>query len=299
MLKVSHISKSYDDIQAVDDLSFVVREGEIFGLLGVNGAGKTTTFRMIVGLLDKDQGKITLNGKEIDYSLTDQIGFMTEERSLLLKLSVKEQVYYYGTLKGMRKDIIEKELDYWLDRLHITEFKNKKLKELSKGNQQKVQFITSIINRPKLLILDEPFTSLDPFNVSLLVDILNEFSESGTIVIFSSHRMEHVELFCKRLLILVNGKSVLEGDLDEIKKKYRKKNIHIRGDIIENDFLSVEGVDSIQTTSDEVIVTVRDDSYISSVFDIVKKKKNITKFEVEDPSLDEIFVSIVGDVYDK
>ena len=299
MLKVSHISKWYDDIQAVDDLSFEVKEGEIFGLLGVNGAGKTTTFRMIVGLLEKDQGKITLDGKEIDYSLTDKIGFMTEERSLLLKLSVKEQVYYYGTLKGMKKDVIDKELDYWLDRLHISEFKNKRLKELSKGNQQKVQFITSIINRPKLLILDEPFTSLDPFNVSLLVDILNEFSKAGTIVIFSSHRMEHVELFCKRLAILVRGKSVLEGDLKEIKKNYRKKNIHIRGDIIEKDFSSLEGVEKTQTTSDEVIVTIMDESYINSVFDIVKKKKNITKFEVEDPSLDEIFVSIVGDVYDK
>ena len=299
MLKVSHISKNYDDIKAIDDLSFEVNSGEIFGLLGVNGAGKTTTFRMIVGLLEKDQGKITLNGKEIDYSVTDKIGFMTEDRSLLLKLSVKEQIYYYGTLKGMSKKEIEKELNYWLERLHISEFKNKKLKELSKGNQQKVQFITSIINHPKLLILDEPFTSLDPFNVSLLVEILNEFSKEGTIVIFSSHRMEHVELFCDRLLILVEGKKVLEGNLKDIKKNYRKKNIHIRGDILEDDFISVEGVEKVQTTSDEVIVTIVDDSFIDSIFDIIKKKKNITKFEVENPSLDEIFISIVGDVYDK
>ena len=299
MLKVSHISKNYDDIRAIDDLSFEVNSGEIFGLLGVNGAGKTTTFRMIVGLLEKDQGKITLNGKEIDYSVTDKIGFMTEDRSLLLKLSVKEQIYYYGTLKGMSKKEIEKELNYWLERLHISEFKNKKLKELSKGNQQKVQFITSIINHPKLLILDEPFTSLDPFNVSLLVEILNEFSKEGTIVIFSSHRMEHVELFCDRLLILVEGKKVLEGNLKDIKKNYRKKNIHIRGDVLEDDFISVEGVEKVQTTSDEVIVTIVDDSFIDSIFDIIKKKKNITKFEVENPSLDEIFISIVGDVYDK
>ena len=299
MLKVSHISKNYDDIRAIDDLSFEVNSGEIFGLLGVNGAGKTTTFRMIVGLLEKDRGKITLNGKEIDYSVTDKIGFMTEDRSLLLKLSVKEQIYYYGTLKGMSKKEIEKELNYWLERLHISEFKNKKLKELSKGNQQKVQFITSIINHPKLLILDEPFTSLDPFNVSLLVEILNEFSKEGTIVIFSSHRMEHVELFCDRLLILVEGKKVLEGNLKDIKKNYRKKNIHIRGDVLEDDFISVEGVEKVQTTSDEVIVTIADDSFIESIFDIIKKKKNITKFEVENPSLDEIFISIVGDVYDK
>lgn len=299
MLKVSHISKNYDDIKAVDDLSFEVKEGEIFGLLGVNGAGKTTTFRMIVGLLDKDQGTITLNGKPIDYSITDKIGFLTEERSLLLKLTVKEQVYYYGSLKGMNKKTIEERLDYWLKRLHMEEFKNKRLKELSKGNQQKVQFITSIINNPKLLILDEPFTSLDPFNVSLLVDILNEFSKKGMIIIFSSHRMEHVEMFCKRLLILVKGKTVLEGDLKQIKKDFRKKNIHISGDINKEDFKDIEGVDSIHTTPDEVIVTVIDNSSISNVFEIIKEKKNITKFVVEDPSLDEIFVSIVGDVYDK
>lgn len=299
MLKVSHVSKSYDDIKAVDDLSFEVKEGEVYGLLGVNGAGKTTTFRMIVGLLDKDSGKITLDNKPIDYSITDKIGFMTEERSLLLKLSVKEQVYYYGTLKGMKKKEIDKKLDYWLDRLHISEYKNKKLKELSKGNQQKIQFITSIINEPKLLILDEPFTSLDPFNVSLLVDILNELSKKETIVIFSSHRMEHVEMFCKKLLILVKGKCILEGNLKDIKKNYRKKNIHIKGDVLEKDFSSIKGIEKIQTTSDEIIVTISDESFTHCIFDIIKNKNNITKFEVEDPSLDEIFVSIVGDVYDK
>ena len=299
MLKVSHISKSYDDIQAVDDLSFEVKEGEIFGLLGVNGAGKTTTFRMIVGLLDKDNGKITLNGKPIDYSVTDQIGFLTEERSLLLKLTVKEQVYYYGSLKGMKKQAINEALDYWLDRLHMMEFKNKKLKELSKGNQQKVQFITSIINNPKLLILDEPFTSLDPFNVSLLVDILNEFSQKGMIIIFSSHRMEHVEMFCEKLLILVQGKSVLEGSLKDIKKNYRKKNIHICGDVLEEDFSNIKGVESIQTSPDEIVVTIESDLFINNIFNVIKHKKNITKFLVENPTLDEIFVSIVGDVYDK
>ena len=298
MLKVSHVSKSYDDILAVDDLSFQVREGEIFGLLGVNGAGKTTTFRMIVGLLDKDQGNITLNGKNIDYSITDRIGFLTGERSLLLKLTVKEQVYYYGSLKGMNKTTIEDKLNYWLDRLNMTEFKNKKLKELSKGNQQKVQFITSIINDPKLLILDEPFTSLDPFNVSLLVQILNELSKKGTIVIFSSHRMEHVEMFCERLLILVKGKTVLEGKLQEIKKNYRKKNIHIIADIEEKCFFDLTGIEKVQKTPEEMIITVSDESVISKVFDVIRECKNVTKFLVEDPSLNEIFVSIVGDVYE-
>ena len=299
MLKVSHISKWYDDIKAVDDLSFEVSEKEIFGLLGVNGAGKTTTFRMIVGLLDQDEGTITLNNKPIDYTITDKIGFLTEEKSLLVKLTVKEQIHYYATLKGMDKKTIDKQLDYWLNRLHISEFKNKKLKELSKGNQQKIQFITAIINNPKLLILDEPFTSLDPFNVSLLVEILKELSSKGTIVIFSSHRMEHVEMFCDRLLILVEGKTILSGSLKEIKENYRKKNIHINANIKIDELKDIKGVENASKTKEDIVVQISDSSYIDNVFNVIKKSTNVTKFVVEDPTLNEIFVSIVGDVYDK
>ncbi len=297
MLKVSHISKWYEDIKAVDDLSFQVKSGEIFGLLGVNGAGKTTTFRMIIGLLEKDDGEITLNGKNIDYSITDKIGFLTEEKSLLVKLSVWEQVYYYASLKGMTKKDINKKLDYWLERLHISEYKYKKLKELSKGNQQKIQFITAIIHEPKLLILDEPFTSLDPFNVSLLVKILNELKNKGCIIIFSSHRMEHVEMFCDKLLILVEGKSIIEGSLKKIKEDYRKKNIHIIGDNIINYLCDIDNI-SIKEQSNEVIVSIPDSSYIKIVFDRIKNCPNLIKFEVEDPTLSEIFVSLVGDVYE-
>ncbi len=196
MLKLENVTKYYDTFKAVDNLSFTVDEGEIFGLLGVNGAGKTTTFRMIIGLLESSEGKITLNGKKIDYNITDSIGFLTEERSLLTKLTVKEQVIFYGVLKGMDEKTILKRLDYWLERFHIKEYKEKKIKELSKGNQQKIQFITSIINEPKLLILDEPFSGLDPINVELFMDVIRELKQKKTSIIFSSHRMEHVELFC-------------------------------------------------------------------------------------------------------
>ena len=165
MLKVENVTKYYGDNLAVDNLSFEVADGEIFGLLGVNGAGKTTTFRMILGLLDKNNGTITLDGKKIDYSMTDNIGFLTEERSLLLKLTVKEQAIYYGVLKGMKESEILKKLDYYLDLFGISEYKDRKIKELSKGNQQKIQFICAILNDPKLLILDEPFSGLDPLNV--------------------------------------------------------------------------------------------------------------------------------------
>ena len=177
MLKVENVSKYYDDFKAVDNLSFEVKEGEIFGLLGANGAGKTTTFRMIMNLLEPTSGKITLNGKKIDYNVTDEIGFLTEERSLLLKLTVKELMIYYGTLKSMKKDEIISELKKWLKRFKIEEYENKMIKELSKGNKQKIQFISSIIHKPKLLILDEPFSGLDPINVDMFIDVINELKE--------------------------------------------------------------------------------------------------------------------------
>ena len=154
MLKINHVTKYYGKLKAVDDLSFEVNEGEIFGLLGVNGAGKTTTFRMIMGLLDDYTGEITLNDKKIDYTVTDSIGFLTEERSLLTKLTVKEQCIYYGVLKGLSKEKIISRMKYLLERFEIPDYENKKIKELSKGNQQKIQFITAILNEPKLLILD-------------------------------------------------------------------------------------------------------------------------------------------------
>ena len=218
MLKVEHITKYYGDFRAVNDISFEIHEGEIFGLLGVNGAGKTTTFRMIMGLLDKTEGKITLDDKEIDYSQTDKIGFLTEERSLLLTKTVLEQAIYYGVLKGMTPEEVEKRLDYYLEEFNIVDYKNKKIKELSKGNQQKIQFILSIIHKPKLLILDEPFSGLDPINVEMFKKEILKLKEEKTIIIFSSHMMEHIEYFCDSLIILVNGNNVLSGRLSKIKR---------------------------------------------------------------------------------
>lgn len=298
MLKLENVTKYYDKFKAVDNLSFSVGDGEIFGLLGVNGAGKTTTFRMIIGLLDSTEGKITLDGKKIDYSITDQIGFLTEERSLLTKLTVKEQVIYYGVLKGLEEKTILKRLDYWLDRFHIKEYKEKKIKELSKGNQQKIQFITAIINEPKLLILDEPFSGLDPINVEMFMDVIKDLKKKGTSIIFSSHRMEHVELFCEKLVILVHGKSVLSGSLKEIKKSYRKKNIHVKAEVDLEALRKVKGVVDVTETAEDVIIKIESDDYINDVFNEIKKCSNVTEFRVEDPSLNEIFLDKVGVVYE-
>lgn len=299
MLNVNNVSKYYGNIKAVDDLSFTIEPGEIFGLLGVNGAGKTTTFRMIMGLLEPNSGVITMNGKKIDYKTAEKIGFLTEERSLLTKLTVKEQVVYYGTLKGMTEKDILKKLDYWLDRFGVSEYKERKIKELSKGNQQKIQFITAIIHEPDLLVLDEPFTGLDPINVEMFMKVIREFKDKGKMIIFSSHRMEHVELFCEKLVILKKGKAVLSGKLLEIKKNYRKKIIRIVGDVDIEALKKVKGVIDVVKENLDIVIKLESDEFINNVFDVVKKYPNITKFVVEDASLNEIFLNTVGEAYEK
>lgn len=299
MLKVEKVSKNYGTLKAVDNLSFEVNDGEIFGLLGLNGAGKTTTFRMIMCLIDDYTGSITLDGKKIDYTLTDKIGFLTEERSLLTKMTVIEQVKFYAVLKGMKEEEIEKKLDYWLDRFGVSEYKNKKIKELSKGNQQKIQFICAIIHEPKLLILDEPFSGLDPINVELFKSIILEFKEKGTSIIFSSHRMEHVELFCEKLVVLVKGKSVLSGYLKDIKEEYKKKNVIVCGDIDTKKIESLDGVIEALKEKEEHVIKIKDSSYVPKLFKEISKFNNITKFVVEDASLNEIFIEKVGEAYEK
>ncbi len=294
MLKLENVRKTYGSLVAVDNLSFSVKNGEIFGLLGENGAGKTTTFRMIMGLLEPDKGKITLDGKKIDYKVTDKIGFVTEERSLLTKLTVKEMIEYYGVLKGMDESNIDKKLDYWLEKFEITEYKNKKIKELSKGNQQKIQFISAVINDPKLLILDEPFTGLDPINVGLLKDAVKELQKKGCSIIFSSHQMEYIEDFCEQLIILVHGRAILNGSLDEIKENYAKKNIIIKADDLDIDAIKkIKGVIDVEQKANEVVVHIEDISISKNVFDIVKDKY-VTKYVVADAPLNEIFIHYVG-----
>lgn len=299
MLKVEHVTKYYDNFRAVNDLSFEVKDGEIFGLLGVNGAGKTTTFRMIMGLLDKTEGDITLNGKKIDYSVTDEIGFLTEERSLLPSKTVLEQAVFYGVLKGLTEKEVEKRLDKYLEEFNITDYKNKKIKELSKGNQQKIQFIISIIHEPKLLILDEPFSGLDPINVEMFKKEILRLKKKGTMIIFSSHMMEHIEYFCDSLIILVKGNTVLKGKLAKIKEDFRKKNVKVKADLNEEEIKKVKGVEHIEKNKDEYTIRIEDNSYINTLFKAISKYDNVTKFVVEEPTLNEIFVSKVGEVYEK
>ena len=298
MLKVENITKKYGDNVAVNNLSFTVDEGEIFGLLGENGAGKTTTFRIIMGLLEPNEGKVTLDGKKIDYNETDYIGFVTEERSLLTKLSVQEQIEFYGTLKGLDKKNITERLDYWLERFEITSYKDRKIKELSKGNQQKIQFISAIINEPKLLILDEPFTGLDPINVKLMKEAIYSLKEKGCSIIFSSHQMEYIEDFCEKLILLVKGKSILNGKLADIKESYAKKNILIKGNDIDITAIKkIKGVISVENTRGEYLIKVENKSVAPKVFALVKNSE-ITKYDVVEPTLNEIFIEAVGGIHE-
>ena len=298
MLLVKNITKYYGNNRAVSNLSFTVNDGEIFGLLGENGAGKTTTFRIIMGLIEASSGDVLLDGEKIDYNLTDKIGFVTEERSLLTKLTVIEQLKYYGVLKGLDERVIEKEIDKWLKKFEITSYKNRKIKELSKGNQQKIQFISAIINHPKLLILDEPFTGLDPINVKMMKDAIYDLQKEGCSIIFSSHQMEHIEDFCEKLIILVKGHPVVSGDLRQIKEDFGIKNIMLRGnDLPLEKIKKVNGVISVSNVRGEVEVKIESKEVAPKVFNLVKNS-NITKYDLVEPTLNEIFIAKVGGVHE-
>ena len=294
MLQVKNIVKYYGKNCAVNNLSFEVKDGEIFGLLGENGAGKTTTFRIILGLLDADNGTVLLNGKKIDYSITDKIGYVTEDRSLLTKLTVKEQLIYYGVLKGLTEKEVLDRMDDILKEFEILDYKNRKIKELSKGNKQKIQFISSIINDPILLILDEPFTGLDPINVELFKKYIRKLQKKGCSIIFSSHQMEHIEEFCEKLVILVKGNSIIEGYLNDIKKDYRKHNIFIKGNINVDEIKEIKGVIDVKKIKDEYVVKIEDYDIVEKVFKKISKY-DIVKFLVEEATLNEIFIEKVGE----
>jgi len=298
MLKLDNVSKNYGELVAVDKLSFEVKPGEIFGLLGLNGAGKTTTFRMILNLFKPNEGTIYYNDKPMDYDQSDSVGFLSEERSLLTKMTVRDQVIYYARLKGISEPEIVTSLKYWLERLNVPEYENKKIKELSKGNQQKIQFISAIVHNPKLLILDEPFSGLDPINVELFKEVILELKEKGTAIIFSSHRMEHVEMFCEKLVVLVKGKNILSGYISDIKDSYERQNIVIRGTVDAESLRKVDGVVEVITHQHEVEVKIKNRTYVKNVFDATKESDDISLFDVRLPSLNEIFIAKVGESYE-
>jgi ABC-2 type transport system ATP-binding protein len=285
---------SYGDVKAVQNLSFTIKPGEIFGLLGTNGAGKTTTFRMIMGLIKPKEGSISYFNHDVSYDDVNTIGYMIEERSLLTKITVKELMMYLGQLKDVTKEDIETRLDYWLERFDITSYKMKKVKELSKGNQQKIQFIAALINNPKLLILDEPFSGLDPINTEIFVSAIRDFQKQGAMVIFSSHQLDHVESFCEKIVVLEKGNVILEGPIQEIKAAYQKLNIKIKAKNIDiAGIKSIQGVLQVDEQPHALMVKVASKEIVKDVFNIVKTYEDVMTFDVLEPPLSEIFIDKV------
>ncbi|MFC3901172.1 ABC transporter ATP-binding protein [Aliicoccus persicus] len=297
-LEIKNVSKHFGDNVAVDDLNVEIPEGEIFGLLGGNGAGKTTTFRIILGLLNATEGNVLYNGKKIDYSVTDYIGYLPEERGLHPKLKVREQIQYLGKLKGMSGKEVDKQLDYWLEKFEVPENKNKKIEKLSKGNQQKIQVIASIIHNPSLIILDEPFSGLDPINVEILKRSVIEMKDKGATIIFSTHRMEHVEELCENVCILNKGRSVVAGNIDQIKSDFGQKEIVIEGDKDLSYIENMPGILSFKSVRKRVTIKIEDESFAEPIFNEVIKQGYVKRFEVKEPSMNDIFIAKVGEKFE-
>ncbi|MED1442554.1 ABC transporter ATP-binding protein [Aeribacillus composti] len=296
-LKLEQVTKKFGDFTAVDKLSLSIPEKEMFGFLGANGAGKTTTFRMILGLLAPTEGTITWNGEKIDYSTSPYIGYLPEERGLYPKLKVQDQIVYLARLRGMNKKDALKELANWLERFKVPEYAEKKVEELSKGNQQKIQFIAAVIHKPKLLILDEPFSGLDPVNVEQLKEAVIDLKNAGTSIVFSSHRMEHVEELCEHLCILHRGSPVVHGSLKEIKRSFGKKNLVIHADFDLNFLKNFPGVVKAKTTVEGIQLQIEREETAQQLLQEIVDKGFIRKFQIEEPSLHDIFIEKVGAAY--
>ncbi|TDL35400.1 ABC transporter ATP-binding protein [Jeotgalibacillus sp. S-D1] len=293
-LHINQVTKRFGGHLAVDKLSLTIPEKSMFGFLGANGAGKTTTFRMMLGLLDASEGKITWNGQSIGYHNSNNVGYLPEERGLYPKMKVKNQIIYLARLRGMDKKEAEKELIYWLDRFKVPEYENKRVEELSKGNQQKIQFIAAILHKPELIILDEPFSGLDPVNVELLKDAVRDIQQRGATIIFSSHRMEHVEELCESLCIIHKGKPIVDGGLREIKRSFGKKNLLIDADFDLTYLHSFPDVVKMKKRMDGVELQIKNEEVSQAILREISGKGFIRQFSLEEPSLNDIFIEKVG-----
>ena len=298
MLKIDNITKRFGEHIAVDNLSLQIPEKELFGFLGGNGAGKTTTFRMILSLLDPTEGRILWNDEKISYNKSHLIGYLPEERGLYPKLKVKEQLIYLAKLRGMPADESLQSLERWLERFEISHYIDKKVEELSKGNQQKIQFISAVLHEPKLLILDEPFSGLDPINVEMLKKAVIDLKNKGTSIVFSSHRMDHVEELCEHICILREGKAVVQGNLQEIKQSFGKKNIIIHSEDELQFLQEVEGVLDFKATMQGCVLQIEEERIARNVFQALQGEVFVRKFEIEEPTLNDIFIAKVGEKYE-
>lgn len=288
-LKLENVYKKYKDFTAVSDLNFEIGKGQIFGLIGQNGAGKTTTFRMILDLQAPTFGTITWDGTPINEINRDWLGYLPEERGIFPQMKVEEQLYFFGKLRGMKYDEIDKAVDFWIERFDLDEKRHAKAETLSKGNQQKVQLIASFIHQPKFLILDEPFSGLDPVNRDLLKNAILLLKDQGMTILFSSHQMDNVEELCDHLCLLKRGITLFSGSLLDLKKQYGKTKLTIRTDFPEEELWKMAGVKDVKKEQDEYVLTLMDEVFAEGIFEVVSNGQYIEKFSLDYLSLDEIF----------
>lgn len=295
VLQLKDVTKRYRDFVAVDRLNFTIEKGEIFGLIGQNGAGKTTTFRMILDLQDTTEGLITWDGQPIKSVDRDILGYLPEERGIFPQMKVEEQLYFFGELHGMDKAVIKKDIDFWIQRFDLEEKRNVKAETLSKGNKQKVQLIASFIHKPKFLILDEPFSGLDPVNMELLKDAILYLRDQGMTILFSSHQMDNVEELCDHLCLLKRGESLFSGSLLDLKKQYGKTKLTVRTDKSFEELSRYPGVQHVKMERDsQAVLTLEDESFAPAIFDLLSNGGYIEKFSLDYLSLHEIFKEKVG-----
>lgn len=295
-VSIDNITKRFGDFTAVNQLSLAVYPGRIYGLLGPNGAGKTTTIRMIVNIMVPDSGRIKVFGQELTPSLQDRIGYLPEERGLYKKMKVGEQIKFFAALKNVEASEADRRITRWLARLKLAEWKNRKAGELSKGMQQKVQFINSIVHEPDLLILDEPFSGLDPVNLELLKDVILELKASGKTIIFSTHQMEIAERICDDICLINGSRKVLEGSIREVKRGFGRHAIALR--LLGGDEVLADQslVNKIERHSDGMEVFLAAGASAQTLLKrLIGAGAQIERFEMIEPSLTNIFIDKVGE----
>jgi ABC-2 type transport system ATP-binding protein len=297
IVELQQVRKAYDTKIAVDDLSFRIEPGSMFGLLGPNGSGKTSSIRMMIGITVPDSGSVELFDKPFDRKNLHRVGYLPEERGLYKKMKVIDQLTFLGQLHGLDATTATKRAHVWCERMEITEAIPKKTEELSKGMQQKIQFIAALLHAPELIIMDEPFSGLDPVNATLLMDTLVDLHKQGRTVLFSTHRMDQVEKLCDTICLIHRGHPVLSGGMQEIKSRYPKNRVQM---VFEGDasFLNNSAVESFKNYNGIAEIKLRDGADAQPLLSEAVGKARITRFEVMEPTLEEIFIETVGDRVD-
>jgi ABC-2 type transport system ATP-binding protein len=294
ILSLHNVVKNYHNHKAVDEVSFDVRKGSIFGLLGPNGAGKTSLIRIITTITGADSGEIYLDGEKLNLDHPSQIGYMPEERGLYKKMKVGEQLVYLAQLKGMSKAKAKSNIQSWLEKFEITDWWNKKIEELSKGMQQKIQFIATVMHDPKLLILDEPFSGLDPVNTNLIKDVIRELHQQGKSIIFSTHRMEQVEEICEDIVLIDKGRKVLEGNVANIKNTFKENIFRVEFDgQLPND-ISREAFEVVEDNESHLLIKVKEGQNSNELLrTLIDRNIIIKSYQEVLPTINEIFIKQV------